>query len=63
MFAERDKHYPSRFGQTSLATAITNITKPVTKIYSGISILYALNTQTNMDSLSCSTNVSHINHA
>ena len=26
MFAERDKHYPSRSGQT-------NITKPVTKIY------------------------------
>ena len=31
MFAERDKHYPSRFGQTSLATAGTNITKPLTK--------------------------------
>ena len=31
MFAERDKHYPSRSGQTSLATAIANITKPVTK--------------------------------
>ena len=31
MFAERDKHYPSRSGQTSLATAVTNITKPVTK--------------------------------
>ena len=24
-------HYPSRVGQTSLATAVTNITKPVTK--------------------------------
>ena len=31
MFAERDKHYPSRSGQTSLATAVVNITKPVTK--------------------------------
>ena len=31
MFAERDEHYPSRPGQTSVATAVTNITKPVTK--------------------------------
>ena len=31
MFAEGDKHYPSRSGQTSLATAVANITKPVTK--------------------------------
>ena len=31
MFAERDKHYPSRSGQTSLATAVANITKLVTK--------------------------------
>ena len=31
MFAERDKHYPSRSGQTSLATAVANITKPDTK--------------------------------
>ena len=31
MLAERDKHYPSRSGQTSLATAVTNITKAVTK--------------------------------
>ena len=31
MFAKRDKHYPSRFGQNSQATAITNFTKPVTK--------------------------------
>ena len=31
MFAERDKHYPSRSGQTSLATVVTNITKSVTK--------------------------------
>ena len=31
MFAECDKHYPSRSRQTSLATAVTNITKPVTK--------------------------------
>ena len=31
MFAEHDKHYPSRSGQTSLATAVTNITKPVTR--------------------------------
>ena len=35
MFAERDKHYPSRFGQTSLDTAVTNITKPVAKISFG----------------------------
>ena len=32
MFVKRDKHYPSRSGQTSLATAVTNFTKPVTKI-------------------------------
>ena len=32
MFAKRDKHYPSRSGQTSLATAVTNFTKPLTKI-------------------------------
>ena len=31
MFAEYDTHYPSRSGQTSLATALANITKPVTK--------------------------------
>ena len=31
MFAKRYKHYPSRPAQTSLATAVTNITKPVTK--------------------------------
>ena len=31
MFAEYDKHYPSRFMQTSQATAVTNITKPVKK--------------------------------
>ena len=35
MFAKRDKHYPSRSGQTSLATAVTDFTKPVTKINSG----------------------------
>ena len=39
MFAKRDKHYPSRSGQTSLATAVTNITKPVTKINFGPSTL------------------------
>ena len=38
MLAEHDKHYPSRFGQTSLATARTNITKPCTKNF-GPSIL------------------------
>ena len=32
MFAKRDKHYLSRSWQTSLATALTNFTKPVTKI-------------------------------
>ena len=31
MFAERDLHYPSSSGQTRLATAVTNFTKPVTK--------------------------------
>ena len=31
MFAERDKHFPSRSGQTGLAAAVTYITKPVTK--------------------------------
>ena len=31
MFAECDKQYPSRSGQTSLAAAVTIITKPVTK--------------------------------
>ena len=31
MFAEHDKHYTSRSGKTSLATAVTNITIPVTK--------------------------------
>ena len=30
MFAECDKHYPSRSGQTSLATAVANFTKPRT---------------------------------
>ena len=38
MPAERDKHYPSRSGQTTLATAVTNITKPVTKTNFGSSI-------------------------
>ena len=40
MFAKRDKHYPSRSGQTSLATAVTNITKPVTKNNFGSSIAH-----------------------
>ena len=31
MFAKRNKHYPSRSRQTGLATAVTNITKLVTK--------------------------------
>ena len=35
MFAEHDKHFPSRSGQASLATAVTNITKPVTTINFG----------------------------
>ena len=29
-FAKCDKHYPSRSGQTSLATAVANFTKPCT---------------------------------
>ena len=39
MFTELDKHYPSRFGQTSLATAVTKFTKPVTKNYFGPSTI------------------------
>ena len=35
MFARRDKHYPCRSGQTSLATAVAKFTKPVTKNYFG----------------------------
>ena len=35
MSAKRDKHYPSRSRQTNLATAVTNFSKPVTKINSG----------------------------
>ena len=31
MFAKCDKHYPSRSRQTSLARAVINFTKPVTK--------------------------------
>ena len=38
-FAEHDKHYPSRSGQTSLATAVANITKPVKKNNFGPSML------------------------
>ena len=39
MISECDKHYPSRSGQTSLATAVPNITKPVTKNNFGPSTL------------------------
>ena len=39
MFAEHDKHYPSWSRQTSLVTAVKNITKPVTKINFGPSTL------------------------
>ena len=39
MFAKHDKHYPSRSRQTSLATAVTKFTKPVTKNYFGPSTL------------------------
>ena len=35
MFPKRDKHYPSRSGQISLAAAIPKFTKPVTKNYFG----------------------------
>ena len=41
MFAKDDKYYPSRSGQTSLATAVTNFTKAVTKVisvYPGIAL-------------------------
>ena len=37
-FAERDKHYPSRSGQTSLATAGANFTKPRTSHFFGLCI-------------------------
>ena len=40
MFAKCDKHFPSRSGQTSLATAVTNFTKPVGKINSGPSTTF-----------------------
>ena len=39
MLAERDKNYPSRSGQPSLATAVTNFPKPVKKIIFGPSII------------------------
>ena len=35
MFAKRDKHYPRRSVQTSLAAAIAKFTKPVGKNYFG----------------------------
>ena len=35
MFEKRDKHHPSRSGQTILDTAVTNFTKLVTKINFG----------------------------
>ena len=38
MFAERDKHYPSRSGQTSPATAVTDFTKSVANIKFGACI-------------------------
>ena len=49
MFAECDKHYPSRSGQTSLATAVTNFTKPVTNINFGPSINLLIGNDTNPD--------------
>ena len=45
MFVERDKHYPRRSGQTSLATAVANITKHVTKNNFGPSILMSHHVQ------------------
>ena len=51
MFAERDKHYPSRSGQTSLATAVANITKPVTKYNFGPSSITGPNEYFYMNSL------------
>ena len=41
MFTKRDEHYPSRSGQTSVATAVTDNTKPVIKINSGPSTYYS----------------------
>ena len=49
MFAERDNHYQSRSGQTSLATAVTNFTKPVTNINFGPSINLMIGNDTNPD--------------
>ena len=37
-FGKCDKHYPSRFRQTSLATAVTNFTKPRTSHFFGLCI-------------------------
>ena len=37
-FAKCDKHYPSRFRQISLATAVTNFTKPRTSHFFGLCI-------------------------
>ena len=45
-FAKCDKHYPSRYGQTSLATAVTNLTKPVTKINFELSTMMRISLQT-----------------
>ena len=59
MFAERDKHYPSRSGQTSLATAVTNITKPGTKNNFGPSTTQGLLTAQMRRSFCC---IEHINH-
>ena len=39
-FAKCDKHYPSRFRQTSLATAVANFTKPCTSHFFGLCSYY-----------------------
>ena len=41
-FAKCDKHYPSRFRQISLATAVTNFTKPRTSHFFGLCTLFVL---------------------
>ena len=43
-FAKCDKHYPSRFRQTSLATAVTNFTKPCTSHFFGLCTDHVLQT-------------------
>ena len=54
MFAERVKHYPNRYRLTSLATAVANITKPVTKNNFEPSTLFVVHERTKKPCLSFS---------